>query len=443
MGGSFSSGGGSASKSRSREFTRLPSEFLADYARVAGAPITLDELLRGAPRTTGLFDSMGGGAWYNPGFRPGPSAAPAQMGQDQAGTGAGIGAALRPRGVQHRGGSASYLFDANGQPNATSSMNQMRYADPWYQYAPAGTGGNTPGERHRSIGNVLKNVVIGDVRDVGGDLKGISNFVGDLMGLNPPKINLGPEMNRYSNPGQILTDYRMRFAPDGTAPGVGGALPGGIGGAIRNVGFGDAPREYAAPVISSPSIAPGGYARMEDAIFRSQFDPVARELTRQGSLNDRDLRAQLSGAGLASSAAGLGLQQRQQRERMAQLEGAATDAANRAVAQRYDLQLRDAGQVLQGNMANAENYLRTIGLNQESANQARAQLLGLLGIQQQDLARMDQQKMQAFTAILDTYLRQLGTIGQLGRERYSDEESATKGRLSVAASMGGGGGVGF
>ena len=194
--------------------------------------------------------------------------------------------------------------------------------------------------------------------------------------------------------------------------GLNAALPGGVAGSVQALGFGAAPPVNAAPAtpttstINAPEVTlPGGSLdAYRNALFEAQFRPVATEIARQGAIQDRQTQAQLAQAGLATSGAGFGTLQRQQADRNVQVQNAATQAANDAATQAFqaDLSTRlqnagfslqaqqaNAANVLQGNLAGATNYLTTIGLNQQAADQARSSFLQLMGLQESDLQRMD------------------------------------------------------
>jgi hypothetical protein len=217
---------------------------------------------------------------------------------------------------------------------------------------------------------------------------------------------------------------------------------------------------------SLSNIAPGGFQKYEDALFNSQYNPVAREINRQGDTQDRQLQAQLAQSGLASSGTGIGQIQQQGRERSAQLEGIASDAANRASVQRFgaeqaqaqfnaqqqqsanlanagfnlQAQQQNADNILRGDVARSQNYLATIGLNAERAQQERASFLAMMGVAEQDLQRMDKFQQDTLGLLLNNWLQQAATIGSIGRESEGRGSGSTNSGGGGVAIGGGGGG---
>lgn len=118
-------------------------------------------------------------------------------------------------------------------------------------------------------------------------------------------------------------------------------------------------------------------------------------------------------------------------------------AANRtqaAVAQaQMNTQASIAGAQIgaQRDIANANNYLQTMGLNFQQADAAQKNFLGLMGLQEQDLQRMDDYQLNVTGLLYNTYLKQFATIGQLGQESTgkTDASSSSLG-VSVSGGMG-------
>jgi hypothetical protein len=282
------------------------------------------------------------------------------------------------------------------------------------------------------------------------------------------------------------------FAPNPYVPASGGALPGGATAThplfgtgeheqtLINLGFGQTPIPFATPIIDTSGVtvenpplvtaptataAQGGFTdfqKLQDALYRSEFDPIQRELTRQADLEDSRLNAQLAQAGLADSGTGLAQRGRQREEYNRQIAQAASDAAQRATAQRYgmeytqsmenaklrqqtslanagfnmDAQLNNARNLLTANLtraqlgheaaiAQAEMQLRTMGLNLQQEQIARQQFLQLLNLQETDLARMDAFELDNLSLFYNTYLRQLAIVGELGGASFGKGDSAS------------------
>jgi len=232
---------------------------------------------------------------------------------------------------------------------------------------------------------------------------------------------------------------------------------------LNNLGFTDVPNEYVAPsivrgtpMVAGPEVqaAESGFGQgqqLEDSIYRSIFDPQRQELTRQEGLADRRLSSMLGQAGLASSGTGVGQRMQQSEEFGRRMSQASSNAAQQAAASRYQLeyqqaeadamreqearmasagfdqeaQITNAANILQGNTVDAANYLQAAGLNEQTASQARNDFLQLLGVQQQDLARMDQFALNQFAAMFDTYLQQWSVLAGIGYESTGRQEGET------------------
>lgn len=395
------SGGGGKSKSSSRQESRatFPGAFLQDFEGAFGRGVSLEELLAGLPRSSGLFG--GGPVGIMPtGNQAGTRALPyAPVGReyqqpDQAFPGAGGG-----------GGGG-----AGGRPGTGGG---------------GGGGGAAPGSPGAP-----------------------PNYQGGMVDPNAP---FGP-----------------RFAASGSN--LGGL---DVQGSLQRLGFNDAPPDFSndprlnirdLPTINAPTaqaaqmnIQGGDFGRFEDSLFRSQFDPVAREINRQGATDDRQLQAQLAQSGLASSGSGVGQIQAQTRERAQTIQNAATDAAQRAAAQRYGYQfsqeennanlrqqtnLANAGfdmtaqqanadNILRGDTARSDTYLKTMGLNQQAAQAMRGDFLKVMDLAEADLQRMDNFQLQTLGVLLNNWLQQAGLAGQAGRESEGVSKSS-----SVQANVG-------
>jgi len=95
-------------------------------------------------------------------------------------------------------------------------------------------------------------------------------------------------------------------------------------------------------------------------------------------------------------------------------------AANRTQAGITNAQLSSAQ-----NIAQAQAQLAAMGLNQQSEHQARQDFLGLLGIQEQDLARMDAFDMDNLSLFYNTYLKQLAIIVNAGTSSSGKGDSSS------------------
>lgn len=120
------------------------------------------------------------------------------------------------------------------------------------------------------------------------------------------------------------------------------------------------PAPVTAPVVAPVKVAfPEGDAnRLQQALFQSQFQPVNRELTRRGEIEDRNLNASLAQSGLADSGVGVGQRQRLGREVGEQIGSAASAISESATARALEAKLTVATQQanidIQRNLANAQ-----------------------------------------------------------------------------------------
>lgn len=233
--------------------------------------------------------------------------------------------------------------------------------------------------------------------------------------------------------------------------------PGPIG--VERV---NAPTLANAPMSQAATVQmPGGSLdAFERSAFRSQFAPVAREFDRTAVEQRGQLQGQVAGAGLMSSGAGIGLIQKQAREQSEQRGAMAADAADRAATMRggfeqqaalvnqqaaqqtalanaereqqtnlaragFDAETQrfNAANVLQGNLANAQNYLATLGMNVEQGQQARDSYLALMGVRGADLERMDAGQRANVEMELNAYLQFLGQAINAGKVSKSDGSS--------------------
>lgn len=248
---------------------------------------------------------------------------------------------------------------------------------------------------------------------------------------------------------QIPTNYGTPAPSPNLPQPTGAPVDTGMGAfnlqGLANVGIGQAPGVYTPPTINVPtaqaatgSLSDGDWNAYRSGLYEQQYRPVADETARLGAQQDRVLQSQLAGAGLASSGAGIGQVQRQQQNREAQLQNLSGQAATNAAVQTTGLQaqelqanlareqqvnLANAANVLAGNTANAANYLSTMGLNEQTAQQARASFLQYLGIQETDLARLDQQALQSISGALDAWLKQYAILAGAGNVSTSEGKS--------------------
>ncbi len=248
--------------------------------------------------------------------------------------------------------------------------------------------------------------------------------------------------------------------------------------AALGLGFGRAPTAVAAPAsisaatptITAPTaqaaqsnVSNGDYDKYQQSIYQSIEAPQAQELQRQQDLATRQLADQEGNSGLGASAAGVGMQQKQLRDFGQRQSQVSADAAAQAATQRYGAQFQEAQQnaerqqatnlanagyslqaqqqnaanVLAGKSADADNYLKTIGLNQQAAAEARQSFLQLEGLKESDIQRLSGQQLNALQLRLNNYLQTFGAVINAGET--SSSKSVAPGLLSVTSYGPGGG----
>lgn len=384
-----------ASSQRNQSRATFPGAFLEDFGGAFGRGVSLEELLSGLPRSSSLF---GGG----------------------------------PVGILPTGNQAPPTELPYNPVTATPALYWQRQQVNQQRGNPgiARTGGS-PGLQPQ------------------GGAAG-TGFPGAPM---RPSQRVDPAVS-YQGPG--FTDPN---APVGPRFQASGSSVGGLDviGGLQRLGFMDAPPDFTAgsptirnlPTINAPTVDPaqmnlggGNLQRFEDSIFRSQFDPVRRELQRTGAEDDRRLQAELAQSGLASSGSGIGQVAEQRADRSRQIEAAASDASARAAAQRYgyefsqaetnanmqqqarltnaglnmQAQTENAANILRGDTARSDAYLKTIGLNQQAGQALRADFLKVMDLAEADLARMDDFQQQTLSMLLNNWLQQGALAGNIGRE---------------------------
>ena len=254
-----------------------------------------------------------------------------------------------------------------------------------------------------------------------------------------------------------------------------------------------------APSITAPHVTAeqGGFQnfdQLQNALYHSQFDPTQRELTRQQGLADQRMAAQLAQAGIAESGTGVAQRAFQSGEYDRQITAASQDAATKAATQRYGMeytqsmenakmrqeanfqnanmdltaqtenarniltanvtsaQLRTQAAIAQGQMetqaniagaqiqsqrdiANADNYLKAMGLNMQSAQNARQDWMSMMQLQETDMARMDAYNLSLTELGFNTYLKQLAIVQAAGQQSTGKTDASSS---SMGGSIQGG-----
>jgi hypothetical protein len=161
--------------------------------------------------------------------------------------------------------------------------------------------------------------------------------------------------------------------------------------------------------------------RQEANLANAGFDMQAQVQNAQNLLQVNLTNAQL--------AAQLGTAQAQM-ETQASIAGA-EQASQRAIQQgQLDTQAAIAGAELgqQRALAQADAYLKTMGLNFQQAQAAQRNYLDLLGVQQQDVQHADQHELDVLSLFYNTYLKQFAILVQAGEQSTgkTDSESGSE-----------------
>jgi hypothetical protein len=199
------------------------------------------------------------------------------------------------------------------------------------------------------------------------------------------------------------------------------------------------------PRIVAPTITPAVVEAPADlrARIAATFAPQYAELERQQALAVQATNSDLANRGLAESGVAVGavgqvneaaMRQRgvlagQQAgvELAAEQEVRLANAANVQQARLAQAQINaqveseNARNILQGNLANAEGYLRALGINAEQASAFRGQLLGYMTEQQKIAISQSQLQLDFLATIFSAQLRSY----DVGRTLASEEGRAT------------------
>lgn len=436
-GGSFSKGGKSSSSQQSS--TVFPGNFLSEFEQRYGRGLSLGQLFGLAPQTQSLFG--GGQIGYGPTGGAAPYGSPGGAG--------GGGAQAGPQ---------------------TYSLDQVQRLIQ-----------NEFGTSRPQLTNQISGDVARQIQSQGWDPNALTREqIGQLV---PGRTGPYGEWIRNALPTQL--------GPAGgsqAAPGV-GVLPGqpdiaqlGIPARIQALFGAQNDTQYdpysgwrTVPSITAPTaaaqqmnVAPGGFDRYENALYRSLYDPQQRSLNEQGAIADRQLMAQLAQSGLSSSGTGIGQVQQARLDRARDLQNRASDAAFQATTQRFgaefaqqqfnakqrqetalanagfDLraQEQNAANVLAGDIAKADNYVKTLGLNTDRASRLRQDFLQLMGITQEELKRVDARQMEVLGMFLNSWLQQGALLGNLGQQSSGTSKSGGAWSFSQYGGGGAGGGGG-
>lgn len=397
----FSKGG--SSRSNNTSTTVYPGEFLPGFEARYGRGVGIDELIGALPQTSSIF---GGGQGF--------TSATGQSYQPPGGAGAGAGAGTI--GLDVIGSAIQSQFQGNPQ-GANRLMAELQ--------SLAGPGGT------------------------GISLDQLRNYAGRSPRADFIRSSLPAMLEQFTQAPQ------QRFAasagPDLSALQIPQSIQRLFGAQAQQSFNPYTIREVpgiTAPTAQAAQMNVGDLDRYERALFESQYRPQAREIEQQGGIADRRLQAELAQAGLASSGSGIGQVQQQRADRMRDLQARAADAAQQATTQRFgaefaqqqfnaqqqqqtalanagfdlEAQKTNAANLLAGDTARADNYLKTMGLNVEAASAMRDDFLQLLGITQEEMKRLDASQMEKLGVVLNNWLQQgalLGNLGQRGRQTSS------------------------
>ena len=225
--------------------------------------------------------------------------------------------------------------------------------------------------------------------------------------LAPPELGPAPVASPGTTIGTAYGDFSRIFGPMTPID------PMRVARDIQGL-FSQQPQNISAPTIVPAKVNFSEGAALQNAIYESQFRPVQRELQRQADLTDRAAAGQTAQSGLEDSMAGIAYRQRLARESGQRIEDASRDISASATATRIQTELSvavrnaefqqqarlaeagfniegqkiAASNLLAGNGAAAEGYIRALGINADQANAYRAAFLGYLSEREKvDIAR--------------------------------------------------------
>lgn len=409
---------GGDSKGKNVNTTVFPGEFLSGFESKYGRGFSLDELMGGLGQPQSIFGNGGQMQGYG-----GQTATLPGSGGSQGGAGNGaipfdvVNSMVNSQYATGDPRKANQIMAAITQaagPGATGiTLDQLRS---WQNQKGSGLGGDAA--------NYLSAVLPSQ----------LTQFT--QPGLNRLQAPSGPDLSGLQIPQTLQRLFGAQASKEYTP-----------------YQFQNVPGINAATMqAAEANIAPGGFDNYQQALYRSMVNPMQRTLTQQGAEDDRALQAELAQSGLASSGAGLGQLSQQRRQRSEQLRSASLEAADRATQQRFgaeyqqaqfnaqqqqaarlanagfnmDAQKQNAANIIQGNIAQSENYLKTMGLNQQAAQAMREDFLQMVGLTQKELERLDASHKENLGILLNNWLQQgalLGNLGQRGSQRNSSNGS--------------------
>lgn len=441
----------SQSGSASSDSVFFPGNFLGAYGEQYGQMPSITQLMQMMPQSGGLWG--GGVGWQPTGGGQGQVGGDA-LGMARTTTGGGGQGAQAPTGSgggwpsQSQGplrftvGDVSSAIDQSVPQMGRADRKAMGVFLEGLRKLDQGQGA--------SAGYTLDEL---ETKLRGSGLKGADQYIPQVMGVLAERQQLADQRNA---------------PPPGTVAGAQNPLAGLANQGVSNLGFGQRAEEadiervlgfvpkagqITGPNIQAASVqVPGGdYDKYQQAVYRSLYDPQRREIERLGADQDRGLQALLGQAGMASSGSGIGQLANQQRERGERLLTASSEAASRAMAERYgkqfetainnakfqqesaleqarldqNAQISNADSILRTGQAQQSAYLSAIGLNPQIASQARGDFLSLLGLGEQDLARQDQFSQNAMSQMMDAFLKHLGLTIQAGSSRNAQSKATS------------------
>lgn len=166
-------------------------------------------------------------------------------------------------------------------------------------------------------------------------------------------------------------------------------------------------------------------ANLANAGFSLQSQIATSSNVMQALLQNAQLgtQASIAGANNLSQASGLGAQLGTQASIAGSQQALDASQGNAQLSTSTQLALRTLEQ--QGQLANVDNYFKALGLNLQSGVAGMQQFLDLLGLQEQDLQRLDQYDLQTLSIFATLYLGDLATIGNVGQTSQGRSETPT------------------
>ena len=292
-------------------------------------------------------------------------------------------------------------------------------------------------------------------------------------------------------------------ADSGRAVGLAGSNVQAQGGVAQATGVEATPIEAMQQVEGAQSdIAKGDFTKFQQDTFKALYNPVRREMEMEHTVERDRMRSLLAGSGMLGSVPHelKDLDDRQLNRMLSTMEQASAEASRQTLGHRFTEEMANADREQQARLANqqwtntrrieeaknlltasaetarletqasiatagyateasianareatqrakaqSDAYLQAVGINAQQEQAARKDFLGLMGVIETDLARMDAHSANMASLMYDVYLRDKSLILSAGQYSVGLSRSGGVGigeSLATAAVGGLAGGIG-